>query len=154
MDIIKILSNMKGKMLDAANFELLKSAYDLQNQNIAQLKENNHLLQDKVKRIEKENKLLKSSLEELRKQIPSPTDSSCLSNLSGVARDILKLYLDRDVTKMLRDEMVSSLSHSQIQVEAAVDELKHADILMAGFTVGSHASYSLTDSGTQYLAKK
>jgi len=153
MDIIKILSGLKGKVLDAANYELLKQTYDLQNSNIEQLKENNRLLQDKVKRIEKENKSLKNSLEQLRKQIPSPSDSSCLSNLSNVARDILKLYLSCDETDMFVDEMVERLRQSQIKVEAALNELEEAGILeWYGGQIGRGPSYCLTDSGTKYLA--
>ncbi len=154
MDIIKMLSGIKGKVLDAAHFELLKQTYDLQNQNIAQLKENNLLLQKKAKRIEKDNKSLKSSLEELRKQIPSPSDSSCLSNLSDVARDILKLYLSRDLTHMFNTDMASLLPHSQIQIEAAIDELMKANILrLGGALINRGTMYYLTDSGTKYLAK-
>ncbi len=149
-----MLSGIKGKVLDAAHFEMLKQTYDLQNQNIAQLKENNLLLQEKAKRIEKDNKSLKSSLEELRKQIPSPSDPSCLSNLSDVARGILKLYLSRDVTDMFKDEMILSPRHSQIQVEAALEELQKAGILeWGGGQVGRGSHYDLTDLGTKYLAK-
>jgi hypothetical protein len=70
MDISKILSDIKGKALDAAHFDLLKHAYDLQNENIEQLKSNNQalkesneFLEEKVKRLEKEN-------ESLRKCVP------------------------------------------------------------------------------------
>ncbi len=38
MEITAILNEIKGKVLDATHFELLKHAYDLQNQNIHQLK--------------------------------------------------------------------------------------------------------------------
>ena len=69
MDISKILSDIKGKVLDAANFDLLMHAYDLQNENIKQLKnnnqalkENNDLLKEKVENLEEENQSLRKSV--------------------------------------------------------------------------------------------
>ena len=69
MDISRILNDIKGKALDAAHFDLLKHAYDLQNENIEQLKSNNQalresndLLAEKVKRLEKENESLRRSV--------------------------------------------------------------------------------------------
>ena len=56
MDAISLLSGLKNKVLDAKNYDLLKRTYDLQNQNIEQLKtsntafkENNERLKDELK---------------------------------------------------------------------------------------------------------
>ena len=38
MDAISLLNGVKNKVLDATNYELLKHNYELQNQNIEQLK--------------------------------------------------------------------------------------------------------------------
>ena len=66
MDIARILGSIKGKVLDATHFELLKHAYELQVQNTDQLnnnnealKENNELLQQKLRELEDENSRLK-----------------------------------------------------------------------------------------------
>lgn len=81
----------EAKALDAAHFDLLKDAYDLQGENIAQLKENNGLLQDRVRRLERENESLRESVEDFKQRVPSASGPSDLSSLSGVARDVLKL---------------------------------------------------------------
>ena len=47
-DVLKILSDIKGKALDAVNFELLKRTYELQNKNIEQLKNNNEALKESI----------------------------------------------------------------------------------------------------------
>ena len=41
MDVIAILQTLKGKVLDATHFDMLKHAYELQDQNLKQLKTNN-----------------------------------------------------------------------------------------------------------------
>jgi len=55
MDAIAILNGVKDKVLDAANYDILKRTYELQNENIKQLetsnttyKENNEHLQNKL----------------------------------------------------------------------------------------------------------
>ena len=37
MDILGVLQTLKGKVLDATHFELLKHAYELQDENLKQL---------------------------------------------------------------------------------------------------------------------
>lgn len=76
MDPIAILSGIKDKVLDAHHFDLLKKAYEVQNQNIEQLKtnnealrENNSLLKEKAAKQEKEITLLKGTVEELKSRI-------------------------------------------------------------------------------------
>jgi len=161
MDIVSILSGIKGKVLDATYFELLKHSYELQNQNIEQLKSNNEalkesnqLLQEKMSRLEKDSTSLLQKVEELKKQVPVSSGQVNVSNLSEVAVAILKLYLSRDVTEMFPDEMTPSVPYSQIQVEAAIDELVDAEIIFSGGgMVGRGMSYSLTQDGTRLLAK-
>lgn len=46
MEITKILQTIKGKVLDATHFELLRNAYELQEKNITQLKSNNEALKE------------------------------------------------------------------------------------------------------------
>ena len=46
MGAIQTLDLIKGKVLDAANFEILKSAYEMQEKNIEQLKTSNEALKD------------------------------------------------------------------------------------------------------------
>jgi hypothetical protein len=59
MDFLGMLNGLKGKVLDAAHFDLLKSAYDLQNENITQLKSNNEALKENAE-------LVRGQVEQLR----------------------------------------------------------------------------------------
>jgi FtsZ-binding cell division protein ZapB len=70
MDVIAILTGLKGKALDLRDIELLKHAYELQDQNIKQLKENNDALrdavaiaQDRVTSLEQENTELQNQVQ-------------------------------------------------------------------------------------------
>ncbi len=75
MEITKILSTIKGKVLDATNYELLSSAYEIQQQNIIQLKENNtsikennELLKNKIQNQEETIKDFKIEISKLKSE--------------------------------------------------------------------------------------
>lgn len=161
MDISKILGEIKGKALDAAHFDLLKHAYDLQNDNIEQLKSNNEalresnqLLLDKVKRFEKENEFLRKSIEDLKQQVIDSSDAFQAAELTEVARDVLRLYVQQDVTDLFDEDIIRALRHSRIHVEAALDELEKAGILNLGASVMDQGnSYFLTEKGKKYLTQ-
>src|SRR5688572_26032865 len=74
MDVISILNGIKGKVLDAAHFDLLRSAYDLQNENIEQLKSNNEAIREN-------NILLRNASETLKQRSvgSSPRMPDCKS---------------------------------------------------------------------------
>jgi predicted RNase H-like nuclease (RuvC/YqgF family) len=69
VDIPAILSSIKGKVLDAGHFDLLKHAYDLQNDNIEQLTRNNGLLKEEVARHKQEIKSLKAEAATLKSKV-------------------------------------------------------------------------------------
>ena len=48
----EILQGLKGKVLDLQHIEMLRHAYDLQEENVKQLKCNNDLLRDSAQRLE------------------------------------------------------------------------------------------------------
>jgi len=159
MDIIKILSDIKGKALDVAHFELLKSAYELQNQNIEQLKNNNEalnesnsLLKEKVSSMGKHIIKLEKQLEAIEKQIPSRVSRSSVS-LSEVARSILIRCLELDVTEFTDENMIRNLKHSRIKVEAAIDELSNLNLISIGSVSygGGEVDYYLTSEGKQFI---
>lgn len=156
MDIIKLIDGIKGKVLDASKIDLLKHAYDLQNQNIEQLKTNNEavreshgLLQKKVEQIEAENTSLKKEVQRLTEAIGQNADAT---GLSKVALDILRLYKKRDVTEILAVELPQYLPHSNIDTESATDELQAAKLMNLGGLVGA-MTYRLTAAGRKYIAQ-
>jgi len=71
MDFLKILESLKEKTLDLRDFEILKHAYETQQENFCQLKETSQLWKEKAERQEKEIVELQKELEALRKRAAS-----------------------------------------------------------------------------------
>lgn len=161
MDIINILSSIKGKVLDASHFDLLKHAYDLQNENIEQLKNNNQalkesnqLLEEKIARLEEDNRTLTRSLENVTAQLEPARADTIQPEVSEVAQAILELYRERDIIKLYEAEIFPALQFGRIEVEAAFDELEKADILRVVYIVPNQGKcYALTDHGKKYLVQ-
>lgn len=153
MDITKILNDIKGKVLDAAHFDMLKRAYDLQQENIAQLKENNELLREANQRLKGENETLKTTNADLVAKLKTLSHTHP-GEFTQVASDVLNLFLHQDTTSIHDEAIVNSLSHGRIKVEAALDELRKANILRReGNLLYEGFIYYLTETGKQYLAK-
>jgi chromosome segregation ATPase len=161
MDITSILKGIKGKVLDASHFDLLKHAYELQNQNISQLKSNNEaikesnqLLQEKIRRLENEIATINRSFEKLKTRLEEIEAQKPSFDLSEVAMDILGLYLKQDATDLYNEQIVSSLPHNRIKVESAIDELSEAKIIdFASGHMDYGNNYHLTEIGKKFLAK-
>jgi hypothetical protein len=132
MDILGMLAGLKNKVLDAAHYELLRGAYELQSQNIDQLKinndalrENNELLKEKAAALHKEANALKAQLEQLQK-LSFPVSEY---RPDGVARRILKLYAQSGKTGIDEEEIKGELRCSDVEFSAAVRELKKHEVL-------------------------
>ncbi len=162
MDVISILNGVKNKVLDAKNYELLKHAYALQNENMEQLKSNNEaikenhqLLQKKVNHLEEENKSLRQSVAELSQKVSQLDRDGVFSGLSEVALAILDLYRQRDTTGLWKEsEIIPALHFGKIQIASGIDELKKAKMIdpSSGSPDGD-MKYSLTEQGKKYLAE-
>lgn len=100
MDVTSVLQSVKGKVLDAAHFELLKHAYGLQEENITQLKSNNEalkesnlLLQDKIKKLEVQSAELEQKLGEASSTVQRlQPPASSKNSLSAPAHAVLALF--------------------------------------------------------------
>lgn len=93
MDILAILGTFKDKTLDLKDVELLRHAYELQEENIRQLqtnnesfketssllREKNQALENQVSSLKKENAMLRESLDALQKSA-AKQDTSDLSD--------------------------------------------------------------------------
>ena len=160
MDIVKILSDLKGKVLDATHFELLQSAYELQNENITQLKENNEaiketngFLNEKIERLNSEKIDLQSTVEHLEAKLASiPAEGEV--GLSATAIDILRKCIEQDITDFDLNRIIPQLSYSRLQTEAAIDELEEKDLIQLG-SVGmdSGPNYYITPEGKKQALK-
>jgi len=156
-DIIKILSDVKGKVLDVVHFDILKAAYELQNENIEQLKtnneafkENNNLLKEKTSVLEKENVVLKQNVSKLETELSGLRGVGAIEKLSEVAENILKKCFELDITEFNDEDMIRILKRTKVEVQSAIDELCVFDFIrppsiVVGF--GSGCDYDLTPSG-------
>lgn len=159
MDITAILSGIKGTVLDAKHIELLKHAYELQNQNIEQLKNNNDalkekagLLEEKAALLEKENESLKAAIKNFQTQEPTMSARPSIDDFSENAMKILKLYRTTDKTALFLDEMKPALGITGIQVASAINELRNAGIIdSCCVELNRSPSYSLTEVGTHLV---
>jgi chromosome segregation ATPase len=128
MEFSKILSEIKGKVLDAAHFDLLRHAYELQDENLKQLKSNNEALRENKEQLKEKISMLEQKIAELKKRIDYYQDQ--LKNflaqeyeMSEVANAILNLYLEHDETVLNIKRYYSLMPFSKIQVETGIEEL-------------------------------
>ena len=162
MDIGKLLSDLKGKVLDASHFDLLKHAYDLQEQNITQLKSNNaalkesnELFKEKSQRDAEETKNLKREVTRLS-ELASDSEELNNSNLivlSDNAIKILQKIMREDVTEFYQNAMIETIDLGRIEAEAALDELSEKEIIRANSARPRYGLlYGLTAKGKKELA--
>jgi hypothetical protein len=162
MDIINILDNIKGKVLDADHFDRLKHAYELQNQNIVQLENDNNalrekgeLLEQKIKALNDENTILKEAVRKYKNKIKSLTQISLTDDFSEIAINILELYIINNTTELWEKFIIRSLPFSKGQVQAGLDELCSAELISSYSFDPSHGKeYSLTEKGVSNLDRK
>ncbi|MGD0553135.1 MAG: hypothetical protein ABSB25_10870 [Sedimentisphaerales bacterium] len=161
MDPISILKGLKDKVLDAQNFDILKHVYDLQNENLEQLKHNNDalkesngLLREQVNSLRKENESLKQQVGELSQKV-AQNDDNASTSFSEAADAILGFYHLEDSTDVLKDSIISALSDhfGTIQIESAIDELTDANMIsLISMNQEGNMRYSLTAQGKKFLA--
>jgi hypothetical protein len=156
MNIYEILSSVKGKVLDLKDIELLRSAYELQNQVNEQLKvlnsvtgENNKMLTEKVEQLQTEIKTLRSENKQLASQIPPPTPKEPYVP-SGVALEVLQFFRDEDVTEMGEDLLDDGFIGRAIEVEAGMHELIFGGFLR-NIGGGGKGWYILNTEGRNYV---
>jgi predicted nuclease with TOPRIM domain len=162
MDIINILGNLKGKVLDDAHFDLLVDAYEQQTQSIVKLKDNNNslrvkseLLKQKIKELSDENTKLRTNLKKYKNIIKLLPQTSLIDNFSEVAANILELYIKNDTTEPWEKYIMRTLSFSEMQVQESLEELRRGELISSYSFDPSHGrEYSLTEKGRYNLAIK
>ena len=160
MDITKILSTIKGKVLDAANYELLANAYDLQQQNIIQLKENNTSIKES-------NSLLKEKLESYKKTmheqnekitqleeltyLPKTVDSSSRVEEEEEVLIFLSNHTKLDINK---NHLSQHLNIKDEKTQYFLDNLQEDKLVCGSCSMSNPTSYSLTKQGRAYLVEQ
>jgi predicted transcriptional regulator len=159
MDITKILSTIKGKVLDATNYELLVSAYDLQQQNIIQLKENNTSIKESntllKEKLDAYEKLIKEQEEkisqfEVQALIPISTNSESRAKEDN---DILIFLSNNSQSTIYKEHLSSHLNLQDAKTQYYLDGLLENKLVHASFSFSSPTSYSLTKHGRAYLVE-
>jgi hypothetical protein len=159
MDILGVLQALKGKVLDAAHFELLKHAYELQDENLRQLKnnndalrENNELSKDKATRLEAENKALRRKVEVL--ETDRPKGPAPEVELSLAANTILEKFKELDKTDLYDEDLFKWLDMTRIEIETGLDELQNLGLIdIAGYGQQGN-NYYLTEKGKRFILGK
>lgn len=149
MKFLKFLGDIKGKVLDAAHYEKLKHAYELQEKNIEQLNRNNELLQLKLQKLETENEKLRIGNKEYETRLKTYETKASEQSLSKVALQVLNVFRQSDEIRLSFNQIRANISHKDIQIRAAIDELVETGYL-------SHWSadiYSLSKMGRKVIAR-
>ncbi len=156
MDISKLLQSLKGKVLDAAHFELLVRAYKLQEENIKQLKTNNDalkesnaLISDKLTRLRSERESLSGELSHIKTLTPSEN-----INLSEFAEHVLGLYVEKDGIDMFERDILGSSKLTTIQSQHAITELQEQGLISYAIPKAGGNLYVLQPRGKERLANQ
>ena len=139
MDILKILDGVKGKVLDAAHFELLKHAYELQEHNISQLKTNNAALKESNELLKERSKGTEDKVEQLEEELchvktqlkQQIAEDDEIIKLSENATKIISRIINDDATDFYENAMIDLMDISRISVKAALDELSEHGLIEA-----------------------
>ena len=166
MSLMEILNDLKGKALDAAHFDLLKHAYELQDKNMEQLEKSNaglekenQCLKEKVQQLSVENVTLNEELKKYRAEKAGLRKPKSYKKLSVVAQAILDFYLRSDMTTLDDSDIFGGVGggkYSKIEISTAMDELKTAKLLDScsyNYRTGVR-DYFLTKEGLTLLAKR
>jgi len=158
MDIFGILTSIKGKVLDAANFDILRSAYVLQNQNIEQLKsnneaitENNQLLRERCAKLEEEIVRLKAENANLHSEQDNGNTAKNDYTPTGISLQILQLYQKVDKSLLFDEQVASMIKHSKLEIEVAFSELSENKIVSWGIVGDRGIGYYLTTHGKRLV---
>ena len=157
MDISKILGEIKGKILDAAHFDLLKRAYDLQNENIEQLKSNNEafkesnsLLEKENRSIREENQKLKTENHQLKMNFQNTTDVDVIDEIE---KKILILLSSSD-QELIPQTIAYRIGCNLTKVEYYLEKMYKSKFLCShDYCNGQPSEYYLLQKGREYLIK-
>jgi len=159
-DALAILETVKNKVLDAVNFERLRTAYEWLDENLRQitannaaLRESNDLLKEKVTRLEADLTSAQQDIAQLVARIPKVPTVEAAVELSQLAIGLVEALARADTTRFGTKKLPLIAHHlSEVQRQAAIDELRTKGILDAG---GANSEdgllYFFTSRGKQLL---
>ena len=132
--------------------------YDLQNQNIDQLKsnnaaitENNQLLRERCERLEEESGRLKAENASLRAEQAHSNTTKIDYAPTGIPLEIVKLYRQVDSHVLYEEQVASVLRHPKLEIEVAFSELSDHEIVSWGSIGNRGVGYYLTALGKKLV---
>ena len=165
MGLPEMLGTLKGKVLDAANIELLEHTYNLQERTIKQLESNNNalekrneLLEKDLKRLEEENKGLTMVIKDCEEQLEGlEKKEGSKQKYSNNASAVLSYFLKNDITNGYEKAIIAHLEKegfSKIKIQGGISELAESKIILHWSTHHSYGiEWGLTDEGKRLLAR-
>jgi hypothetical protein len=156
----EMLGTLKGKVLDAANLELLEHTYNLQERTIKQLESNNNALEKNNELLEKENKGLTTVIKDCEEQLGGfEKKEDPKKKYSENALAILSYFVENDKTKEHELILIGSLKgkdFSEIQIKAGIAELSKDFKIILPFSTadrGLGVEWGFTNEGKMLLAE-
>ena len=146
-------------MLDATNYELLANAYELQQQNIVQLKENNtsikesnSLLKEKLNTYEELIEEQSEKLSQLESQILLP--KSIDKDSRNIEDNTILSFLSKNSQAAIyKDHLSSHLGLQDAKTQYYLDSLLEDKLVRASYNMSRPTKYSLTKQGRAYLVE-
>lgn len=163
MEIVKLLGTFKGKALDLKDVELLKHAYQLQDENIKQLKTSNDLFREQVESLrlqirERDSEIAsltgeiaqtKAQLEEAVRQ--RPEENSALSEEQTTMLTHLANHEDR---RVYHTDIANWMSLPLTIVKHHMESLSNDDYVHLGYNMHhNRIRVSLTGRGRAYVVE-
>jgi DNA-binding transcriptional ArsR family regulator len=160
---LAILGSLKGKVLDVHHIELLKDAYEKQDENIKQLKLNNEAIREqselikgqlqdrdaRIREFEQEVQELTSKLEAAQGQIPKPPE-----NLDAECEAILQYLAERPHSDIWNDDLASALRKPITMIDHHLDLLEEGDYVYRNYNFHREgSSVSLASRGRAYAVQ-
>lgn len=157
-DIFNVFKELRQKGIDANQVDLLKSAYEHQNLNLEQLKENNSALREsndlfktKIAKLEIDSISLQEEILALKKKIPIGQKT----DLSEGSLDVLNVLNENDIVEFYESDMTSLLQKGKVFAQTAMGELRNNNFIIQSKTItdARGTGYRVTQEGLEYMAR-
>lgn len=162
--IVELLNGLKGTALDLKHIELLKHAYELQEQNIDQLKTNNEALRESTDLLKQNNQRLQEQVEQLETELESEKERALsLENqipvsdesLDPMQESVLQFISENGGSRILVDDIYRGLSLSASVVGFHLGELVERGMVSKTMQFSTKQTRcSIRQVGRRYLADR
>ncbi|MGY0219039.1 hypothetical protein ACWJJH_16875 [Endozoicomonadaceae bacterium StTr2] len=159
MDILALLTKMKGRTLGFAEFEQLKQAFTKQDEHITRLEENNARLQRQLESCSSELQKIKSGKIIMHGLLPEPamqaTSPVPPEPLSRIAANVFVRIIEKDRDYFYKTSVIKMMKLGTLKTEAALDELEDHGLIKSHSINSTYGMYyRLTPKAKRTLIKE